>query len=111
MKKSCVQIDACVSRLCRIAKRGFYKMKAETFYFLLSFWFDDKNVIKRKTSDICMGKIVPYKKYLRNICLWTRNIRFIFRTKITSIKVVNIRGFLTINLLIIEEKKSKKCFN
>ena len=33
-------------------------MEAETFYFLLFFWFDDKIVIKR--SDICMGETVPY---------------------------------------------------
>ena len=35
-------------------------MEAETFYFLVSFWFDDKIVIKRKTSDICMVETVPY---------------------------------------------------
>ena len=35
-------------------------MEAETFYFLVFFWFDDKIVIKRKTSDICMGETVPY---------------------------------------------------
>ena len=28
-------------------------MEAETFYFLVSFWFDDK-------SEICMGETVPY---------------------------------------------------
>ena len=33
-------------------------MEAETFYFIF-FWFDDKIVIKCKTSDICMGETVP----------------------------------------------------
>ena len=43
-----------------IEKSEFYEMEAETFYFLVFFWFDDKIVIKRKTSDICMGETVPY---------------------------------------------------
>ena len=36
-------------------------MEAETFYFLVFFWFHDKIVIKRKTSEICMGETVPYR--------------------------------------------------
>ena len=35
-------------------------MEAETFYFLVFFWFDDKIFIKRKTSDIYIGETVPY---------------------------------------------------
>ena len=35
-------------------------MEAETFYFIVTFWFDDKIVIKRKTGDICMVETVPY---------------------------------------------------
>ena len=38
----------------------FYEMEAETFYFIVTFWFDDKIVIKRKTGDICMVETVPY---------------------------------------------------
>ena len=33
-------------------------MEAETFYFLISFWFDNKIVVKGKTSGICMGETV-----------------------------------------------------
>ena len=35
-------------------------MEEETFYFLVSFWFDGKIVIKGKTSDICVGEKIPY---------------------------------------------------
>ena len=43
-----------------IEKSEFYKIEGETFYFLVFFWFDDKIVIKRKTSEIFMGETVPY---------------------------------------------------
>ena len=35
-----------------IEKSEFYEMEAESFYFLVFFQFDDKIVIKRKTSDL-----------------------------------------------------------
>ena len=40
-----------------IEKSEFYEMEAETFYFLLFFWFDDKIVINRKTSDLYGWKV------------------------------------------------------
>ena len=40
-------------------KSKFYEMEAETFYFLISFWFGNKIVVKGKTSDIYMGETVP----------------------------------------------------
>ena len=53
-------------------KSEYYEMEAETLYFLgvffvclffvFVFLFDDKIIIKRKTSDICMCEIVPYIK-------------------------------------------------
>ena len=43
-----------------IEKSEFYEMEAETFYFLVFSWFDDKIVIKLKTNDICLGETVPY---------------------------------------------------
>ena len=51
------QIDACA---LRYGKNKFYEMKAETFYFLIPFWFDDKIVVKVKTSGIYMGETVLY---------------------------------------------------
>ena len=60
IKELRVQIDACASVLSRKEKSEFYEKEAETFYFLVSFWFDDKIVIKCKTIDICMGETVPY---------------------------------------------------
>ena len=42
-------------------------MEAEAFCFLVIFWFDDKIVIKRKASDICMGETVPYNVEKKNI--------------------------------------------
>ena len=35
-------------------------MEAKAFYFHVFFWFDDKVVIPRKTSDICISETVPY---------------------------------------------------
>ena len=58
-----------------IEKSEFYEMEAETFYFLVFFWFDDKIVIKRKTSDIRMGETVPY-----NIKL-SKNVKAMFFSK------------------------------
>ena len=53
-------------------------MEAETFYFLVFFWFGDKIVIKHKTSDIRMGETVPC-----NIKL-SKNVKamFIFKIKL-----------------------------
>ena len=34
-------------------------MEAETFYFLISFWFDNKIFVKGKTSGMYMGETVP----------------------------------------------------
>ena len=44
----------------RIEKSESHEMEEETFYFLVSFWFDGKIVIKGKTSDICVGEKIPY---------------------------------------------------
>lgn len=72
MKELRVQRNACTLGIWRIEKGEFYKIVAQTFYFLEFFWFNDKTVIKRKTSDICMGEAVLYniyndRKYLRTV--------------------------------------------
>ena len=45
MKEWRVQTDACTLGIWRIVKSEFYKIVAQTFYFLAFFWFDDKIVI------------------------------------------------------------------
>ena len=58
--------------LKNIEKSEFYEMEAETLYFLVFSRFDDKIVIKRKTSDICMGETVPY---ISGTPDWTRVVK------------------------------------